>query len=156
MINKEINGDLIKLALDNEFDAIVHGANCFNTMGKGIAYTIRKVFPEAYEADKKTKKGDKNKLGDYSYVVLNIKQKELFVINAYTQYDYRITSQKSINVDYEAIRKVFTRINKDFKGLHIGIPRIGAGLAGGDWDKIKTIINEVTPDIDIILVNYSG
>ena len=156
MINKEINGDLVKLALNNKFDAIIHGCNCFNTMGKGIAYTIRKVFPEAYEADKKTKKGDRNKLGDYSYAALNIKQKELFIINAYTQYDYRITSQKSINVDYEAIRKVFTRINKDFKGLHIGIPRIGAGLAGGDWDKIKTIINEVTPDIDITLVNYSG
>ncbi len=155
MINKEINGDLIGLALNNEFNAIIHGCNCFNTMGKGIAYTIKKVFPEAYEADRKTRRGDKSKLGDYSYAALTIRQKEFFVINAYTQYDYRITSKNPNNVDYDAIRSVFLKINKDFKGLHIGIPKIGAGLAGGDWNRIESIINKVTPDINITLVVFS-
>lgn len=34
---KTIKGDLIQLALANEFDVIIHGCNCFCTMGKGIA-----------------------------------------------------------------------------------------------------------------------
>ena len=38
---KIIKGDLIKLALQGEFDVIVHGCNCFCTMGAGIAKSIK-------------------------------------------------------------------------------------------------------------------
>ena len=40
-----IKGDLIDLAIEGKFDLIVHGCNCFNTMGKGIAKSIRQNFP---------------------------------------------------------------------------------------------------------------
>jgi O-acetyl-ADP-ribose deacetylase (regulator of RNase III) len=30
---KTIAGDLIKMAKNNEFDVIVHGCNCFTSMG---------------------------------------------------------------------------------------------------------------------------
>jgi len=43
---KIVEGDLIKMALGGEFDLIVHGCNCFCTMGAGIAKTIREYFPE--------------------------------------------------------------------------------------------------------------
>ena len=79
-----IQGDLIKLAKENELDVIIHGCNCFNTMGAGIAKAIKKNFKEAYEIDKSTKKGDKLKLGDYTAVKLG----NLTVVNAYTQYYY--------------------------------------------------------------------
>lgn len=58
---KIMHGDLIKLALTGDFDVIVHGCNCFNTMGAGIAKTIKQTFPEAYQADLKTEKGSKQK-----------------------------------------------------------------------------------------------
>ncbi len=32
-----INGDLIDLAKNGNFDVIIHGCNCFRTMGVGIA-----------------------------------------------------------------------------------------------------------------------
>ena len=51
LIFEEKWGDLIKEAFN--YSAIVHGTNCFNTMGGGIALGIAKVFPEAEEADKK-------------------------------------------------------------------------------------------------------
>lgn len=35
---KYIIGDLLKLADDGQFDVIVHGCNCFNTMGAGRNY----------------------------------------------------------------------------------------------------------------------
>ena len=44
-------GDLIQKARAGEFDVIVHGCNCFCTMGAGIAKTIKQVFPAAYLAD---------------------------------------------------------------------------------------------------------
>ena len=67
----------------------------------------------------------------------------------YTQYAY---GRNKVNVDYDAISKVFELINKDFANhINIGIPMIGAGLAGGDWNIISDIINEKTPDLNITL-----
>ena len=64
---KTVKGDLIKLALDKRFDVIIHGCNCMCEMGAGIAKVIRSRFPEAYEADLKTEKGSRDKLGTISY-----------------------------------------------------------------------------------------
>jgi O-acetyl-ADP-ribose deacetylase (regulator of RNase III) len=54
---KKVKGDLIKLAKEGAFDLIIHGCNCFGTMGAGIARTIKSQFPVAYTADLDTKKG---------------------------------------------------------------------------------------------------
>lgn len=152
----EIKGNLISLATNGEFDAIIHGCNCFCTMGKGIALDIKNEFPEAYDADKRTKKGDKNKLGTYTTAIieksLNVK-KDFIIVNAYTQYQYW---GKGRRVDYDAIRNVFTKINEQFNGKHIGIPMIGAGLAGGHWPTIKQIIEDVMVDSNVTLVIYDG
>ena len=58
-----VTGDLLRLALDGRFDVIVHGCNCQCAMGKGIALSIKQQFPEAYDADLHTQKGDRAKLG---------------------------------------------------------------------------------------------
>ena len=102
-VMKKIKGDLIKLALNGDFDVIVHGCNCFCAMGKGIALTIKKVFPEAYQADLKTVKGDKEKLGHYSSATVQRNGHQITVVNAYTQYNY---GGSGIKADYGAI-KVF-------------------------------------------------
>ena len=140
---KEITGDLIKLALKGEFDVIIHGCNCFNTMGKGIAKQIKEVFPDAFYMDQRTKKGDKSKLGTFTYVSAMTKHKHFItIVNAYTQYDYNLKTGNKLKVDYNALRKVFKEIKTKFKGKKIGYPLIGAGLAGGDWNIISKIIDE--------------
>ena len=55
---KIIQGDLVAMAQQGQFDVIVHGCNCFCAMGAGIAKSIRRAFPQAYEADLKTRKGE--------------------------------------------------------------------------------------------------
>ena len=134
-----IKGDLIELALGGEFDLIVHGCNCFNTMGAGIAKSIRSSFPEAYQEDLKTKKGDTNKLGTFSFVSVKTQKGNLTIVNGYTQFHWK---GKGIKADYEAIRNVFKKIKEQFSGFRIGYPAIGAGLAGGDWDTISQIIEQ--------------
>lgn len=134
---KTIQGDLIKLALAGEFDVIVHGCNCFCTMGAGIAKTIKQKFPAAYQADLATAKAEKSKLGQMSYATVELATNKLIVVNGYTQYDWK---GYGVKVDYEAIRQVFKAIKDDFSGLRIGYPAIGAGLAGGDWTVIAKII----------------
>ena len=93
----------------------------------------------------KTIKGDKNKLGTYSISKINETQ---YIINAYTQYYY--FGKRPLN--YEALRNVFKLINKNFNNKIIGIPKIGAGLARGDWNIIKNIIEEETTNNKLICV----
>lgn len=146
---KIISGDLIQLALAGNFDVIVHGCNCQNVMGAGIAKTIRLAFPEAYMVDAKTRRGDKKKLGTLSWANVIRGPRELIVVNAYTQFDYR---GSGIKVDYGAIKTVFLEIKKRFSGKRIGYPKIGAGLAGGSWTIIASVIDEILQGEDHSLV----
>lgn len=136
---RKIKGDLIALAINGEFDLIIHGCNCFCTMGAGIAKTIKQKFPEAYKADLKTEKGNESKLGTISFAESETSKGNLIVVNGYTQFNWRGNGNKA---DYEAIRKVFRTVKEKFSGLRIGYPAIGAGLAGGDWNIISDIINQ--------------
>ena len=149
---KTIEGDLIALAENGDFDVIIHGCNCMCTMGRGIAKSIRESYPEAYEADCQTEKASKEKLGTYSSVGVSKNGNDFTIVNAYTQFDWR--GKK--NADYEAIRAVFKRIKSDFTGLRIGYPLIGAGLAGGDWSIISAIIEEELNGEDHTLVKFNG
>tara|TARA_E500000178_G_scaffold355819_1_gene429961 strand:+ start:604 stop:1041 length:438 start_codon:yes stop_codon:yes gene_type:complete len=138
-------GDLLDLFYHKKIDILVHGCNCFNTMGAGIAKKIKEIYIDAYNADLLTVKGDKNKLGTYSISKINETQ---YIINAYTQYYY--FGKRPLN--YEALRNVFKLINKNFNNMIIGIPKIGAGLAKGDWNIIKNIIEEETTNNKLICV----
>ena len=112
---KTIFGDLTKLALNGTFDVIVHGCNCFNTMGAGVAKAIRTKFPQAYAADIATTRGDRFKLGNYSQSEACVNGRKLTIVNAYTQFDYGGSKR---NVDYDALRSVFRQIKADFPAPH--------------------------------------
>jgi O-acetyl-ADP-ribose deacetylase (regulator of RNase III) len=134
-----LRGDLLELALEGAFDVVIHGCNCQCQMGKGIALTIKQKFPEAYRADCATPKGDPAKLGSFSHADIVRGSSRFTIVNAYTQLHWRGTGVKA---DYDAIRSVMKQVKARFTGRRIGYPRIGAGLAGGDWEIISRIINE--------------
>jgi O-acetyl-ADP-ribose deacetylase (regulator of RNase III) len=130
-------------------DIIIHGCNCFQTMGSGVAKHIRAVYPEAYDADcKYGESGDKKKLGTYSSVqtINKYTNKPLVIINAYTQYTYNV---KEKPFDYDAFLRAFQLIISVYSHtMSIGMPKIGSGLAGGDWIRIERLI------IDVLRLNY--
>lgn len=142
MIDVSINGCIIKAFKTNNYDALVHGNNCFCNWGAGLAKTIAKNYSSALKADQATNFGDKSKLGTYSFT----ETKNGIIINAYTQFKY---GGGRNNADLDAIKKVFEKINEDYSGKVICISKIGAGLAGGNWKEIKKVINSVTPDVEI-------
>lgn len=149
-----INGDLLKLFKDKHFDVLIHGCNCFCTMGKGLAEKIKNEYPEAYKIDCLTKKGDKYKLGTYS--IYNIKETNQIIVNAYTQFHwlYNVYGKNEILVDYEALDKIFSKIKIEFTDKKICIPKIGAGLAKGDWLVIESIIDKHLYELDCTCVLY--
>ena len=148
---KVVEGDLIKKAKKGEFDLIVHGCNCFCTMGSGIAKGIKSEFPEVFDADRKTLKGSKEKLGTCSFAKIEREGINLIVVNGYTQFDYR---GRGVKVDYDAVRSCMKWIKENFEGKRIGLPKIGAGLAGGNWKRISQIIDEELVGEDVTLVEY--
>ena len=147
---KTIKGDLIQLAKDGKFDVIAHGCNCQTVMGAGIAKSIKQNFLPAYAADMKTTKGDRKKLGTCTFAA--ILPSNLIVVNAYTQFDYK---GRGVKVDYDAVRSCMKWIAEKFPRSRIGLPKIGAGLAGGDWEKIQKIIEEEMFAVDVTIVEYA-
>src|SRR5262245_42412895 len=148
---KTIVGDLLDLAVQGQFDVIVHGANCQCVMGAGIAKSIRALFPEAYEADLATKKGDRAKLGSISVAEVVRASVRFYVVNAYTQFDYRGSGTR---VDYDAVRSAMKLVKKKYHGRRIGYPKLGAGLGHGDWNRLSKIIDEELFGEDHTLVEF--
>ena len=132
------SGDLIALAKAGEFDVIVHGCNCQCAMDAGIAKQIKAEFPAAYAADCATPKSA-DKLGQISTAQIDCNGHALTVVNAYTQAHWR---GSGVLADYDAIRLAMRRIKTQFSGHRIAYPKIGAGLARGDWARIARIIDE--------------
>lgn len=143
---KQVTGDLLKMALAGDFDVVVHGCNCFHMMGAGIAAAVKKLFPEAYQADIDSPYGDRSKLGTVSTCDVHRDGARFFVVNAYTQF------HGGPDLDYDALRSCFRAIKYGFFGLRIGYPKIGAGIGGGDWSKIAPIIDEELDGEDHTLV----
>lgn len=150
---KVTTGDLIKLALEGQFDVIVHGCNCQCVMGAGIAKTIKQTFPEAYKADLATTKGSREKLGSMSTATVTRGGRQITIVNGYTQFHWR---GPGVLVDYDAVRAVMAEVKARFGGCRLGYPKIGAGLAKGDWGLVAQIIDTELAGEDHTLVEFAG
>ena len=150
--------DLINKSSENKaLNVLVQQANCFNTMGKGIAKAISTAYPEVARADNATKAGDKAKLGTYSYARV---KENVVVANAYSQYNYGWLNPLDSNgrqTDYEALRKSLTAVRDDFTGrsthpVIFYVPKfIGQSLAKGDPEIIQPMVKEIFKDHELVL-----
>ena len=163
----EIEGDLINLTYEGLFDVIVHGCNCFCTMGAGIAVRMASSFGcNRFPMEDEKYKGDINKLGQIDFKVItiavgksefDIMDHDLAVVNLYSQYKYGRNHSDGVKtpIDYEALTLGLRKMNHMFKGKQIGLPMIGSGLAGGDWNRIKNIIQTELVDCKVIVVKFN-
>ena len=131
---KRVKGDLLELARAGEFDVIVHGCNCFNTMNAGLARQIREQYPQAYAVDRATTDGDLNKLGTYSSVDTG----KFTIVNAYTQYDFNRHGSRADVFEYTAFQLILEKLARQSLGRRYGFPMIGQGLACGDPTRIMS------------------
>lgn len=141
---KHAKGNLIDMAADGKFNIIMHGCNCHNTMGSGIAREIRERYPEAYAADCMTEAGDRNKLGTITVTAVdNDVGGTMIIVNAYTQYDFNKGGEFKDVFEYDSFQKILDAFAHDAgPGMSIGLPYIGMGLAGGDKERILAMIED--------------
>ena len=132
-------GNLIDMAEHGLFDVIVHGCNCLNTMGSGIAAEIRQRYPAAYEAD--TAHSNNIKLGNWSEADAGT----FIIVNAYTQINF---SPRGVDhFEYESFELILEKLATQYAGKKFGFPYIGMGLAGGDKDRIIAMLEDFAEKI---------
>lgn len=149
MITEFIKGDLIKIYTEAETIVIAHGCNCFGVWETGFAKELKKVSPQAYVADTSTTKGSRLKLGNFSIAEAGRKR----IFNLYIYFDYRKVGE--VKIDYQAMEDALKAMN-DFcmvNNIHkVYIPRLGCGNGGADWGRVISLINQNTPDVNIVVV----
>lgn len=146
-------GNLLDMAVNGDFDIIVHGCNCFNTMGSGIALQIKNRFNAAWKADDATEPGDYNKLGNYSYAVIPNSRGIFVIVNAYTQVQF---GGNKDHFEYESFAVILKKLAYSYSDSRFGFPYIGMGLAGGDASRIISMLEDFSNKVDgtVTLVEY--
>ena len=143
---KVVTGNL----LNEDRGILVHGVNCQGKMGAGIALEVKRRYPKAYHSYLDRCKWSNfdpfRMLGFVDFVQIN---DNLVIANAFIQDTYGNDGRRYVS--YDAIDRCFIEINQYAlrTGLPVKYPRIGAGLAGGNWDIISAIINvNLAPSVD--------
>jgi O-acetyl-ADP-ribose deacetylase (regulator of RNase III) len=154
-------GDIVDLAKAGQLDVVIHNCNCQNAMGSGVAKGIAEAFPGVHAVDRKTVKGDKSKLGTYTVSRELAKNgKQVDFVNLYGQYRYsRRELGEPAMTDLKAIKKGLQSlaVNPMIIGKRVGMPMLGAGLAGADWPAVARLVKEIlSPVCEVIVVKYSG
>lgn len=123
--------------LGSDAYVIVHGCNCRGAFGAGVAAQVAKRYPHVKEAYMSKYRSEGWKLGDVQFVPLSNHQ---FIANCGTQDRY---GGPGVHVDYDAIETCMQKVKEFASGRPVAMPKLGAGLARGDWNRIEAIINKV-------------
>lgn len=143
---KHVKGNLIDMALEGKFDVIIHGCNCFHTMGAGIAKEIAARIPVAVKADLNTPYADVFKLGYCSTGTFTDGNIEFDVVNAYTQFT------PGPCAEYSALEKFLLGYRPSTK--RVGVPWIGCGIGGLDIEIVKNLFDRYWFGVDVTMVEF--
>jgi O-acetyl-ADP-ribose deacetylase (regulator of RNase III) len=148
-----IDGDATNPIASNH-KVIVHVCNDIGLWGAGFVLSLSKKWQEPELAYRQWhKSGSDFCLGNVQFVTV---KDDITVANLIGQKGIRRTKSQPPPVRYEAIEygllKVAQFAVSQSASLHM--PRIGCGLAGGDWDIIEKIIERTLVGNDLIVTVY--
>lgn len=134
---------------DAPVDAIAHGCNMAGVMGAGIAKQWKRYFPLGFERYAETCKNGEFELGSWLG----------FVENGYVGFNLSTQRFPGPHADPEAIgtalgsvASFITKYNLNIST--IGIPRIGCGLGGLEWEVVERWVIAVEgrfPEIEFVV-----
>lgn len=151
---------MIEHITGNVFDTtapiIAHGCNCVGGFGSGVAGYIAQQYPSVRQWYRWKFKTEGWKLGDIQPIpVFDYKK---VIINCATQHDcggdpnVRYVNYDAIATCMEQVRDYATNL---LNNPVVAIPKIGAGLANGDWSIIEEIIGGVFSGKHIQIYTYA-
>lgn len=150
--------------LDTPDHVIVHGVNCQGVMGSGVAKAIREKWPVVYE--------EYRNAWNEAFIYLDNNQNSSFgdfllgriqfvgvgdgkhVVNAFTQEYYSHDGKKYVSYDAidQCMSNLRIKLELDYWAIPtVSMPKIGAGLGGGNWEVIEAIINHRLHDVAVTI-----
>jgi len=127
--------------------AYAHGCNCAGAMGAGIAIEFKRRWPAMFEEYAARCADGRFGLGD----VFVWTEGATTVFNLGTQAHWRKKAQ--LPALAKALRKM-TELATHAGIERIGLPRIGAGLGGLDWMRVKRVMGEVGAETKVTLTVF--
>ena len=139
----------LPIETEAENKLIVHCCNSLGAWGAGFVVPLGKRYPQAKESYKTyINKNGRGYLGEVDEVKV---ADNIYVENLIGQSFLYKKSNGEIPCNYLAIKVGFQNIIEKWltraENYSIHMPRIGCGLAGGDWNTIENIIKETFIDI---------
>jgi O-acetyl-ADP-ribose deacetylase (regulator of RNase III) len=133
-----VAGDLFANAARAQ--ALAHGCNCEGSMGAGVAVGFRERYPAMYERYRAMCKAQPRQFNLGDAWLFKAKRRP-WVFNLATQERYW-----RCRATYEAVESALASMRRQAEGedvTRIAMPRIGAGLGGLSWKKVREIIDRV-------------
>ena len=132
---------------------ICHQVNCKGVMGRGVAKTFKEKYPFAFSQYKDL---CKDRVPDelLGTVLMRYEIDNKWTCCMFAQDDWR---GHGCNTDYAAFEECCDAIKREIKALYLGnitinMPYgIGAGLGGGNWDTIYSILKNEFKNYNVIL-----
>jgi O-acetyl-ADP-ribose deacetylase (regulator of RNase III) len=143
------HGDLITAPVH----IIAHQVNAQGRMASGVAKAIRAHFPGNYETYRAAYEAGKLQLGaviwhqdsgSLRFTDPYLYEPDTWIANIVGQDRYGYDGGQY--TDYSGLKAGLTTVAQWARknGFYeVGVPKIGAGLGGGDWQKISSILEEV-------------
>lgn len=142
--------------LDTDCDIVVHQVNGLGVMGAGLAKQIAERYPHVERAYKRfvhaMNRTPEDLLGECFFAGAS---DTLRIANVFGQArigrDKRQTDYDALKTALHVVARVAIRNNQS-----VAIPyKLGCGLAGGDWDVVEPMIDEVFAGVDVSIYHYT-
>ena len=145
---KYVSGDATQPQGDGN-KVIVHICNDIGAWGAGfvLAVSNKWKYPERHYRAK-----PKHILGEVDYHRV---EDDIWVANMIGQHKTYPDATGKPPIRYEAVRACLYQVNNWCKIMNASIhmPRIGCGLAGGEWDRIEAVIQDVV-DVSVTVYDF--
>jgi O-acetyl-ADP-ribose deacetylase (regulator of RNase III) len=118
---------------------IAHVCNDSGGWGKGFVLAISGRWPGPEAAYRSRARGEGLELGMIQLVPV---ADQLFVANMVAQHGY-VSRANPVAIRYDALAQCLSKLAGQIEqGTLVHMPRIGCGLAGGNWEQIEPLLDE--------------
>lgn len=132
-----VKGDLLR----SDAEALVNTVNTVGVMGKGIALQFREAFPDNYKIYRKICKQGNLHIGQMLVTEeTSLYDQKKIIINFPTKTHWKYSSE------YSYIEKGLVALRDEIEKRNIksvAIPPLGSHNGGLDWQRVRTMIEEI-------------
>lgn len=143
-----VDGDAFTADNSALWDAIGHQVNASGGFGAGFARAVARYAPEAEAAYRRVHRAGAWELG--RILPVWIPNRERYIVHICAQAHYGGRGRKT---DYDALARGLAKFASwcSERSLRPALPRIGAGLGGGDWERIVPLVEDAFGEREVII-----